>query len=121
MCVCFRHPVALLLPTRERASALYPLKCECSSCTANLPPFKSTGLPKIGKTLRQLLNLYQGIQHKYEERRMIVDRQQLEKFEKMVIEYLERTDRLHPTEVTLKLQCLLMQIWNNQYVINAAA
>lgn len=47
-----------------------------------------------------------------------VDRDKLKEYEKCIIEHLQRTDHLHPTEATLKLQFLLMQIWSNQYSVN---
>lgn len=83
-----------------------------------MPPYQSNGLSNIDKSLRQLLNLLQGLPKIYVQRSLSVDRPKMVKFERTIIEHLQRSDSVHPTEATLKLQFLLMQIWNNQHAAN---
>lgn len=114
---------SLLQPTQLRGKCLavdcaYLTNCKCSSCTLKLPPFKATGLDGISKSLLDLLNLLQGKPFPMETRVIGADRDKLKEYEKCIIEHLQRTDHLHPTEATLKLQFLLMQIWSNQYSMN---
>lgn len=77
-----------------------------------MPPFASNGLANIDGSLRKLLNLLNGLPRIYVQRSLSVDRPKLAEFEKSIIQHLRRTDKLHPTEATLKLHFLLMQIWN---------
>lgn len=119
----FSHPYTLLETTEIRAKALsvdcaIPMKCKCPSCVFNVPPFKSSGLDNISAALRQLLHLVEGQPFSSMMRTVQVDRAELKEYENSIIEHLQRMDQLHPTEATLKLQFLLMQIWNNLYSIN---
>lgn len=115
-----RHPLTSLYSTDRRTkmmSADFPMKCECVSCTSNFPPFKKLGNDKLDKSLIKLLDLLEGLPQKYEKRVIGVDRAQLDKYEKAIVEHLQRMDDVHPTEATLKLQFLLLQIWGNLYAV----
>lgn len=83
-----------------------------------MPPYGSTGTANMDGQLRKLLNLLNGLPRIYVQRSLSVDRPKLAEFEKSIIQHLQRTDNVHPTEATLKLQFLLMQIWNVTYAVH---
>lgn len=117
----FRHPIVLMCSPKNRAQRLstdYPLECKCVSCKSKMPPFQTNGRVNLDRSLCQLLNLLQGLPKVYVKRSLSVDRPKLAKFETSIIQYLQRTDNSHPTEATLKLQFLLMQIWNTYYAVH---
>lgn len=95
----------------------FSLKCECISCSSQFPPFKKCGNVDMDVSLIPLLNLLEGLPQIFAKRVLSVDRTKLEEYEKSIIEHLQRTDALHPTEVTLKLQYLLTQIWDNLHAV----
>lgn len=68
-------------------------------------------------SLIPLLNLFEGLPQKFVKRVLRVDRTKLDKYEKSIVDYLQRTDNQHPTEVALKLQYLLTQIWANLHAV----
>lgn len=71
----------------------------------------------MNASLIPLLNLLEGLPQKFVKRVLNVNRTKLEEYEKSIVEHLQRTNGLHPTEVTLKLQFLLTQIWGNLHAV----
>lgn len=96
----------------------YLLRCKCPSCNFRMPPFKSSGLVTTDGSLHELMHL-RGPPDGCVGKCLPVDRNKLENYERSIVKYLQCMDHLHPTEVALKLQFLLMQIWNNQYAVAA--
>lgn len=96
------------------------MKCVCISCLADFPPFENSGDAHIEDSLLELLQLLKGLPQNFVKRVMRLDHAKLAEYEESIVKHLQRTDGLHPTEVTIKLQFFLMQIWHNQYAICAA-
>lgn len=68
-------------------------------------------------SLRELLQSTDDFLHHGRISKINVNRPKLKKYEKKIVEYLQRTDRVHPCEDTLKLHNVLLHIWSNMYTV----
>lgn len=116
----FRHPAHLMGPSQYRAKMLFDefyLQCKCPSCKSNRPPYEWPDLNGLDKRILPLIMPMHRLPGQTISRSVKFDRSKLAEYEKLIIEYLHGMDRQHPNNATLRLQLLLMQIWNKQLMV----
>lgn len=102
-----------MVPQSFRADKLklrHHFECKCISCTSNYPPFQIMPDLKLGLQEFRLLRTLEGAPFTYNAY-LTIDKTELPAIEQAAIAFLKKFERHHPSEETLKMQCLLNQIW----------
>lgn len=103
------------MPTENRSEQLgrYHFECKCKSCISNFPPFTTIGNVNLNVPICRLLSAYIEMPGKnVSEFFLKANKNILLNFEKSAVKFLEDNEHLDPTNETLKIQFMLMLIWN---------